>query len=106
MEEPIGIIGAGITGLATADMLSSNHKVTIIARDLPGDLGLNWASPWFVNSFSSYHVFFITIVPSNPGSNLIAKQGRGCILSPTCRLSTTAKDVNRWLQILLGSREE
>jgi glycine/D-amino acid oxidase-like deaminating enzyme len=62
MEEPIGIIGAGITGLATAYVLSSNHKVTIIARDLPGDLGLNWASPWFVNSFRfppSPTIFFL-----------------------------------------------
>ena len=48
MGESIGIIGAGITGLAAAYILLSNHKVTIIARDLPGDLGLNWASPWLV----------------------------------------------------------
>jgi glycine/D-amino acid oxidase-like deaminating enzyme len=54
MGEPIGIIGAGITGLATAYVLSANHKVTIIARDLPGDLGLNWASPWFVPSLSPF----------------------------------------------------
>ena len=48
MGESFGTIGAGITGLATAYVLPSNHKVTIIARDLPGDLGLNWASPWLL----------------------------------------------------------
>lgn len=48
MAESIGILGAGITGLATAYVLSSQYKVTIVARDLPGDLGLDWASPWFV----------------------------------------------------------
>ncbi|KAG9244096.1 FAD dependent oxidoreductase [Calycina marina] len=46
MGEPIAIIGAGITGLAAAMVLSLDHKVTIIARDHPGDLGLAWASPW------------------------------------------------------------
>jgi len=48
MAESVGILGAGITGLATAYVLSSKYKVTIVARDLPGDLGLDWASPWFV----------------------------------------------------------
>jgi D-amino-acid oxidase len=51
MEEPIGIVGAGITGLATAYVLSPKYSVTIVARDLPGDLGTNWASPWYL-SFS------------------------------------------------------
>ena len=43
----IGIIGAGITGLACAYVLSSKYKVKIVARDIPGDLGTGWASPWF-----------------------------------------------------------
>ncbi|CAG8957615.1 hypothetical protein HYFRA_00010482 [Hymenoscyphus fraxineus] len=43
---PIGIIGAGITGLACAYVLSSKYQVIIVARDLPGDLGSKWASPW------------------------------------------------------------
>ncbi|KAG9232790.1 hypothetical protein BJ875DRAFT_465865 [Amylocarpus encephaloides] len=45
-KERVTIIGAGITGLACAHVLSSSFDVTIMARDLPGDLGLNWASPW------------------------------------------------------------
>jgi hypothetical protein len=48
MVERIGIIGAGITGLASAWVLSSKYHVTIVARDMPGDLGLDWASPWYV----------------------------------------------------------
>jgi glycine/D-amino acid oxidase-like deaminating enzyme len=51
MEEPIGIVGAGITGLATAYVLSPKYPITIVARELPGDLGTNWASPWYL-SFS------------------------------------------------------
>lgn len=46
MTEPVGIVGAGITGLATAFILSSSRQVTIVARDHPGDLGTKWASPW------------------------------------------------------------
>lgn len=47
MAETIGIVGAGITGLAAAYVLSPEYNVTIVARDLPGDLGTNWASPWY-----------------------------------------------------------
>jgi D-amino-acid oxidase len=47
MKETIGIIGAGITGLATAYVLSPKYDVKIVARDLPGDLGVAWASPWY-----------------------------------------------------------
>jgi len=47
MKESVGIIGAGITGLATAYILSRKRDVTIVARDLPGDLGTDWASPWY-----------------------------------------------------------
>ncbi|KAK0117671.1 hypothetical protein ONS95_012000 [Cadophora gregata] len=46
MDGSIGIIGAGITGLATAYVLSSRYNITIVARDQPGDMGLDWASPW------------------------------------------------------------
>ncbi|KAF1845054.1 nucleotide-binding domain-containing protein [Cucurbitaria berberidis CBS 394.84] len=43
----ITIVGAGITGMAIASLLSRNHEVTIIAKNLPGDeLSQDWASPW------------------------------------------------------------
>ncbi|KAK4245692.1 FAD dependent oxidoreductase [Corynascus novoguineensis] len=46
----ITIFGAGITGLSTATVLSQanpSHKITIVARDLPGDApSQSWASPW------------------------------------------------------------
>lgn len=36
-----------ITGMAIASLLSRNHEVTIIAKNLPGDeLTQDWASPW------------------------------------------------------------
>ncbi|KAL1855820.1 hypothetical protein VTK73DRAFT_8462 [Phialemonium thermophilum] len=43
----ITILGAGIVGMSVASMLSRAHKITIVARDLPGDAdSLGWASPW------------------------------------------------------------
>jgi glycine/D-amino acid oxidase-like deaminating enzyme len=68
MGEPIAIIGAGITGLAAAYILSTTHKVTIIARDLPGDLGLNWASPWFEPPLLQTHhpSHLVSDPPSSP----------------------------------------
>lgn len=51
-KDHICIIGAGITGLACAMTLSSSYRITIIARDQPGDLGQGWASPWCVRVFS------------------------------------------------------
>lgn len=73
MAKTVGILGAGITGLATAYVLSSDYKVTIVARNLPGDLGLDWASPWYAINILS---FFIS------SQVLMTEQGR-CGLSPS-----------------------
>ncbi|CAG8885890.1 unnamed protein product [Penicillium egyptiacum] len=37
---------AGIIGLSIAVKLSKYLKVTVIARELPGDVGIDYASPW------------------------------------------------------------
>ncbi|KAJ5085897.1 nucleotide-binding domain-containing protein [Penicillium argentinense] len=43
----VGIIGSGIIGLLSALTLTDvGYKVTIVARDLPGDDSQDWASPW------------------------------------------------------------
>ncbi|CAG8948564.1 unnamed protein product [Penicillium salamii] len=43
----ITIVGSGIIGLAIATQLSRRHKITVIARDIPGDdPSVEWASPW------------------------------------------------------------
>ncbi|KAK2811946.1 hypothetical protein FQN50_001653 [Emmonsiellopsis sp. PD_5] len=43
----VTILGAGVSGLASASILSKFYDVTIIARDLPGDdWSYGWASPW------------------------------------------------------------
>lgn len=45
------IIGSGIIGLLSALTLTeAGYRVTIIARDLPGDETQDWASPWYVVS--------------------------------------------------------
>jgi glycine/D-amino acid oxidase-like deaminating enzyme len=44
----IAIIGSGIIGLLSALTLTeAGYKVTIVARDLPDDDSLDWASPWY-----------------------------------------------------------
>ncbi|KAJ5517335.1 hypothetical protein N7527_008895 [Penicillium freii] len=40
------IVGAGVIGLSIAVKLSKYSKVTVIARELPGDVGIDYASPW------------------------------------------------------------
>lgn len=43
----VTVVGSGIIGLASAFLLAQDAlQVTIVARDLPGDGGLGWASPW------------------------------------------------------------
>lgn len=43
----VGIVGAGVVGLACALLLTDvGFKVAIVARDLPGDMTTNWSSPW------------------------------------------------------------
>ncbi|KAL4993959.1 hypothetical protein BDV10DRAFT_197900 [Aspergillus recurvatus] len=43
----VGIIGSGVIGLLSALTLTeAGYKVTIVARDLPGDESQDWASPW------------------------------------------------------------
>ena len=40
-------ISAGVIGLTSAiRLLEANYDVTIVARDLPGDLAIEYASPW------------------------------------------------------------
>lgn len=47
----VTIIGSGVIGLFAALVLTdAGYKVTIIARDMPGDENQNWASPWYVIS--------------------------------------------------------
>ncbi|GAA5900286.1 FAD-dependent oxidoreductase [Sporobolomyces salmoneus] len=47
-QQHIVVIGSGVIGLSTAIKLQeSGYRVSIVARDLPGDRkGISWASPW------------------------------------------------------------
>ncbi|KAF2141118.1 uncharacterized protein K452DRAFT_299160 [Aplosporella prunicola CBS 121167] len=43
----IAVVGAGVVGMASALLLTeAGYTVKIVARDLPGDSGTEWASPW------------------------------------------------------------
>ncbi|KAL3427384.1 FAD dependent oxidoreductase [Phlyctema vagabunda] len=44
----IVVVGAGVSGLTTAKELSQNpnYKVTIVAKHMPGDYDIEYASPW------------------------------------------------------------
>ncbi|KAK4941380.1 hypothetical protein LTR10_018649 [Elasticomyces elasticus] len=47
MQQKVAVVGAGIIGLASALLLAEEGiNVSVIARDLPGDGGIEWASPW------------------------------------------------------------
>ncbi|CAG9940399.1 unnamed protein product [Clonostachys rosea f. rosea IK726] len=48
MGETIVVIGAGVTGLTTALLLSrdKSHKVTVVAKHMPGDYDIEYASPF------------------------------------------------------------
>ncbi|KAF2772784.1 FAD dependent oxidoreductase [Teratosphaeria nubilosa] len=48
MPSNIVVLGAGVTGLTTALVLarSGRHDVTIIAKHMPGDYDIEYASPW------------------------------------------------------------
>ncbi|KIX07435.1 uncharacterized protein Z518_02088 [Rhinocladiella mackenziei CBS 650.93] len=46
-SESVTVVGAGIIGLASALLLAEEgFRVHVVARDLPGDGGINWASPY------------------------------------------------------------
>ncbi|KAJ6005766.1 hypothetical protein N7451_003710 [Penicillium sp. IBT 35674x] len=48
MSNNIVILGAGVTGLTTAYLLSQDpaNKITVIAKHMPGDYDIEYASPW------------------------------------------------------------
>ncbi|CAH0020895.1 unnamed protein product [Clonostachys rhizophaga] len=48
MGETIVVIGAGVTGLTTALLLSrdKSNKVTVVAKHMPGDYDIEYASPF------------------------------------------------------------
>lgn len=42
----IVVVGAGVSGLTTALLLSRKHNVTVIAKHMPGDYDIEYTSPW------------------------------------------------------------
>ncbi|CAG8494419.1 9525_t:CDS:2 [Scutellospora calospora] len=56
------VIGAGISGLTTAVLLQKEYKVTIIARNFPGELKSEYASPWLVNQKSFLSNYCLTML--------------------------------------------
>ena len=47
MSKRIVVIGAGIVGLSTALALQEKgHRVVIVAKWLPGDMHIEYTSPW------------------------------------------------------------
>lgn len=47
----VGIVGAGVIGLASAlSLVEAGHHVTVVADHLPGDFSFGWASPWYVRT--------------------------------------------------------
>ncbi|KAJ5180889.1 hypothetical protein N7492_004099 [Penicillium capsulatum] len=48
MSTKIVIVGAGVSGLTTASLLSKDprYAVTVVAKHMPGDYDIEYASPW------------------------------------------------------------
>ncbi|KAJ5654139.1 hypothetical protein N7490_001142 [Penicillium lividum] len=48
MSNNIVVLGAGVTGLTTAYLLSQDptNNITVIAKHMPGDYDIEYASPW------------------------------------------------------------
>lgn len=47
-DEPCLLCSAGVVGLTTALQLSknNNYSVTVVAKHMPGDYDIEYASPW------------------------------------------------------------
>lgn len=46
MSQDIVVVGAGVSGLTTALLLSKDNKVTVVAKHMPGDYDIEYTSPW------------------------------------------------------------
>jgi len=48
MKQNVIILGAGVTGLQTALSLlaTGKYEVTVVAQHFPGDLDIEYTSPW------------------------------------------------------------
>ncbi|KAK5133706.1 hypothetical protein LTR08_007460 [Meristemomyces frigidus] len=48
MPATIVVLGAGVSGLTTALLLARNgkHSITVVAKHMPGDYDIEYASPW------------------------------------------------------------
>ncbi|CAG8648714.1 10803_t:CDS:2, partial [Gigaspora rosea] len=46
LKKQVTVIGAGISGLTTAVLLQEQYNVTIVSRELPGELTDGYTSPW------------------------------------------------------------
>lgn len=46
-ETRVGIIGSGVIGLTSAlTLVEAGYRVSIVAKNLPGDFSSDWSSPW------------------------------------------------------------
>ncbi|TKA60996.1 hypothetical protein B0A49_09405, partial [Cryomyces minteri] len=47
-ESHVTVLGAGVVGLTTAMLLSRtpDYSVTVVAKHMPGDYDIEYASPW------------------------------------------------------------
>ena len=59
-KERVGIAGAGIVGLTSALLLAdAGYKVTVVARNLPGDTSTQWSSPWCVSKHNAWTMLYM-----------------------------------------------
>lgn len=48
-QQQVVVVGAGVIGLTCAlHLVNKGHKVLVVAKHFPGDLNIEYTSPWWV----------------------------------------------------------
>ncbi|RDW73396.1 hypothetical protein BP6252_07303 [Coleophoma cylindrospora] len=109
----ITVIGAGVTGLTTAFLLSKNkrNKITLVAKFMPGDFDIEYTSPWAGANFlpmgaegSDQARYEANTWPWL--SDLAKNHPEAGIHFQQCKLHTLAKDIGARGSLFAESRDK
>ncbi|CDK25218.1 unnamed protein product [Kuraishia capsulata CBS 1993] len=101
------VLGAGVVGLSTAlELVQRGHEVDIVARHLPGDIDIEYTSPFAGANWSSFaetdeeqewdklgYEKLLEIAKTEPGASVWAKRSLNYNREPAPRLASVVKDL-------------
>ncbi|TVY36662.1 D-amino-acid oxidase [Lachnellula subtilissima] len=98
-QKRIVVIGAGVSGLTTALLLSKNprYSITVAAKHMPGDYDIEYASPWAGADYLPWTLTGISFADEYYGMNRTSEPGTDAAewdRSPACKTYTRTKDVD------------